>query len=147
MVGPAFSGDGPRSYPVITEDVEILGDIAVAGRLEFSGRLKGNLCAGGELVVGQGAVIAGTVEAEAADIAGKIQGDVIVAGRVRLRPEAMVYGSVMGAAIVVDEGAIIESTIMTDRPDRAAPDFSNIFNRLAKVDGESVRGSDDASGV
>lgn len=127
--GGTGPGDGSPRHPSITGDVEIRGDLAFSGRLEFDGRLEGNLRSGDELVVGESAVISGTVEAETADIAGSIQGEVIVAGRALFRPGAMVYGSVMAGAIVIEEGAVIDAAITTDRSGRAAPDPSDVFRR------------------
>jgi len=127
----------PFAHPIITEDVEIRGNLNFSGILEFNGRLEGDLSSNGELVVGENACIKGTVEAETADIAGKIQGDVITEGRVRIRPEAMIYGTVMGGSVAIDEGAIIEGTVMTHKPDRPAPDFSYIFNRLSRREGSA----------
>lgn len=135
-VGGNRPGDGPGSGngsippPIITEDVEIRGEIAAAGPLEFNGRLQGDLRSGGELVIGDAAVIGGTVGAQTADISGKIKGDV-VARRVRLRPGAMVYGSVMGGAIAIEEGAMVEATIVPDRPARAAQDTGTVFRKLS----------------
>lgn len=122
----------PLAHPIITEDVEIRGNLNFSGRLEFNGRLEGDLSSNGELIMGENAFIKGTVEAETADVAGKIQGDVITEGRVRIRPEAMIYGTVMGGSVAIDEGAVIEGTVMTHKPDRPAPDFSYIFDRLSR---------------
>lgn len=132
-------------HPVITEDVEIRGEITFSGRLEFNGRFEGNLDSGGELIVGESAVIKGTVNVETADIAGKIQGDVVTSGRVHLRPEAMIYGDVKAGVIVVEEGAIVEGKISTTQPDRPAPDFANIFSRLSKGEGSKARRFADSS--
>lgn len=130
-----------HQQPLITEDVEIRGELSFAGRLEFNGRLDGNMCAGGDLVVGKEALIRGTVESEAADVAGKIQGDLIVTGRLHLRPDAMVYGNIMGGGIVVDQGAVVDGMIITERPDRPSPDFSHIFRHLSKDDAGDKSGN------
>lgn len=137
--GASYASPARPSHPVITEDVEIRGEITFSGRLEFNGRFEGTLSSGGELIVGESAVVKGTIEVETADIAGKIMGDVITSGRVHLRPEAMIYGDVKAGVIVVEEGAIVEGKISTAQPDRPSPDFSNIFSRLAKGDGAKSR--------
>lgn len=137
--GSPYASPSRPSHPIITEDVEIRGEITFSGRLEFNGRFEGNLSSGGELIVGESAVVKGTVEVETADIAGKIMGDVITSGRVHLRPEAMIYGDVKAGVIVVEEGAIVEGKLSTAQPDRPAPDFANIFTRLSKSDGSKTR--------
>ena len=88
----------------------------------------------GEVIIGESAVIKGTVAAETADIAGKIQGDVIIAGAVTLRSDAMIFGTVKAGSMSVEEGAVVQGKILARRSDRPAQDFSNIFNRLPKHD-------------
>jgi len=127
-----YANSSRAAHPIITEDVEIRGEITFSGRLEFNGRFEGTLESGGELIVGESAVIKGTVQVETADVAGKIMGDVITTGRVHLRPEAMIYGDVKAGVIVVEEGAIVDGKISIAQPDRPAPDFANIFSRLSK---------------
>lgn len=139
--GEADNGHGPpngsplvSTHPVITADIEVCGDISFSGRLEFHGRLQGNLSSDGEVIIGESAVIKGTVAAETADIAGKIQGDVIIAGAVTLRSDAMIFGTVKAGSMSVEEGAVVQGKILARRSDRPAQDFSNIFNRLPKHD-------------
>ena len=134
-----YDSPSRTAHPIITEDVEIRGEITFSGRLEFNGRFEGTLDSGGELIVGESAVVKGTVQVETADIAGKIMGDVITTGRVHLRPEAMIYGDVKAGVIVVEEGAIVDGKISITQPDRPAPDFANIFSRLSKGDARARR--------
>jgi cytoskeletal protein CcmA (bactofilin family) len=137
--GASYASPAQGSHPIITEDVEIRGEITFTGRLEFNGRFEGTLDSGGELIVGEEALIKGSIHVETADIAGKIQGDVATTGRVRLRPEAIIHGDIKAGVVVVEEGAIVEGRITTSQPDRPAPDFSNIFTRLTRTEGSKRR--------
>gem|GEM_PF-1303453 len=116
--------------PVITEDVEIKGELAFSGELEFNGRFEGTLDSDGSLIVGEKAVIKGDIGAETAIVAGKVQGDIKTLNKVHLRPDAMVYGDIQAGTVVVDEGAVVEGKITTTTNERGAPDFNNIFSRL-----------------
>lgn len=125
-----YSSVGGGVRPVITEDVEIKGELAFSGELEFNGRFEGQLKSGGSLTVGESAMIKGTINAESAIIAGKIQGDVTAVARVHLRPEAMVFGDIKAKVIVIEEGALVDGKILITDTDRPTPDFENIFSRV-----------------
>jgi len=125
-----YSSIGGGTRPVITEDVEIKGELAFSGELEFNGRFEGTLESDGSLLVGEKAIIKGNVGAESAVISGKIQGDVKATGRIHLRAEAMIYGDIRAYAIVIEEGASVDGKVVTTQTEKAAPDFSTIFTRL-----------------
>jgi cytoskeletal protein CcmA (bactofilin family) len=126
-----YSSVGGSVRPVITEDVEIKGELAFSGELEFNGRFEGQLKSGGSLTVGESALIKGTLNAESAVIAGKIQGDITATGKIHLRPEAMVFGDIRAKVIVIEEGALVDGKILITDTDRPSPDFDNMFSRVS----------------
>jgi cytoskeletal protein CcmA (bactofilin family) len=126
----SYSSFGGAPHPVITEDVEIRGELAFSGELEFNGRFEGHLESDGVLRVGEKAIIKGGISAESAIIAGRVQGDVTVTGRAHLRAQALILGDIHAAVVIIEEGAWIEGKVYTTAQDREAPDFSNMFARL-----------------
>jgi cytoskeletal protein CcmA (bactofilin family) len=125
-----YTNVGGTSRPIITEDVEIKGELSFSGELEFHGRFEGSIESEGSITIGQNAIIKGGISANSADIAGKMQGNVTTTGRVHLRPEAMIYGDIKASVVVVEEGATVDGRIITNTTEKAQPDFSNIFTRL-----------------
>lgn len=136
-----YSSVGGSNRPVITEDVEIKGELSFSGELEFNGRFDGVIDSEGSITVGQSAIIKGNITANSADIAGKMQGNVTSAGRVHLRPEAMIYGDIKASVVVVEEGATVDGRIITSTVEKTAPDFSNIFTRLSNRKRGHVNGA------
>ncbi len=127
----AYAAVGGATRPIITEDVEVKGELAFSGELELNGRFEGTLESDGALTVGPKAVIKGTITAESVVMAGKLQGDVTASGRVHLRPDAMVFGNITAGVIVIEEGATVEGKIITNQSNRETPDFGNVFTKLA----------------
>ncbi len=125
-----YSAFGGNPHPVITEDVEICGELAFSGELEFNGRFEGSLESDGILHVGQAAIIKGGITAESAVIAGKVQGDVRVTGKVHLRSSAVILGNVDASIVSIEEGAQVQGKVVTSASEKALPDFSSIFTRL-----------------
>jgi len=126
-----YSSVGLPGKPVITEDVEIKGELAFTGELEFNGRFEGQLKSGGTLTIGDTALLKGTINAESIVIAGKIQGDVTASNRIHLRPEAMVLGNIKAKVIVIEEGAFVDGKILISDADRSTPDFDNMFSKVS----------------
>ncbi|GEM_PF-1624589 len=118
------------SYPMINEDVEIRGELAFGERLDFNGRFEGTIQSDGYLTVGEAALVKGNVYVGSALIAGKIQGEVVVADRLHLKPEAIIHGDVKAASIVIEDGAYITGKIITTPNERSSVDFSLLFSRL-----------------
>src|SRR5256712_8677419 len=74
--------------------VEFKGVITYDGTVRIDGRLEGEIHTEGVLVVGEAAVITAQVTAGTVISRGKITGDVVASGKVRLLAPAVLNGSV-----------------------------------------------------
>lgn len=115
--------------PLITEDVELKGELAFTGELEFNGRFEGTLDSDGAITVGERAIIKGNINASSAIISGKIQGNIIATGKVHVRSNAIVHGDIQATVIEIEEGASVNGKLSI-KNDRETPNFGNIFTRL-----------------
>lgn len=115
--------------PLITEDVELKGELAFTGELEFNGRFEGTLDSDGAITVGDRAIIKGNINAASAVVSGKIQGNIITTGKVHVRANAIIHGDIQATVIEIEEGASVNGKLVI-KNDRETPNFGNIFTRL-----------------
>jgi cytoskeletal protein CcmA (bactofilin family) len=124
------SSVGRSSGPVITENVEIRGEMSFAGELTFNGRFEGDINAEGHLTIGEQALIKGNVLAGSADIGGKISGSVLASGQVHLQAQAVILGDVTAESVSIEQGAFVKGKVTTTQTAQSSDDFSHLFQRL-----------------
>lgn len=91
---------------VIASDVRIVGDIITQGEIQVDGQVDGDItCA--NLVIGEGARIAGEVTAEHVRVHGELTGK-INASVVRIAKSARVIGDVVHETLEIEAGAHVE---------------------------------------
>lgn len=104
----------------------IQGDVIFSGGLHLDGSVTGSVKATGKdisrLVVGESAVVEGSVEAPVVELHGLVRGDIAGSRRVVLGPKARVEGNVQYGALEVAAGASIKGKLMKlEEPEKAAP--------------------------
>ena len=123
------AGDGPRAFALPTQGELIIGsDLSIEGqsitiRCKGSLRLNGNIQADlhcVELLVGEPAVVAGSIVAEKVAVFGRVSG-AIFGDSVVLHSTAHVEGDISSRSLVVEEGARFDgrSRKATDRAEVA----------------------------
>ena len=94
----------------------IQGDVLFSGGLHLDGSVTGSVRSTGEgvarLVVGEAAVIEGSVEAPVVELHGLVRGDIVASGRVTLGPRGRVEGNVQYGALEVAAGASIKGKLV-----------------------------------
>ncbi len=118
--GPGDDGGVHFGNFTLSAGDTLSGDQMVMGaaRLERESVLNGNLVVMGAFTLEEDALINGDVTVMgAADIAGKVGGDVTAAGPIYLRKTAHVTGDVSTpAALNREDGAVVEGTISSEAP-------------------------------
>ena len=86
----------------------------LSGELRFAGsvRLEGQVQAGKTVIVGEGAQVDATIEAETLEVYGTVVGDIRVSRQTVLHKTAHVEGEIQTAGIVVEEGARFKGCIV-----------------------------------
>jgi len=106
---PKASRAGPPGLSFIGPEVLVSGDLATDGQLHVDGRIDGNVrCA--QLVQGEAGIIAGTVTAAEARIAGTVEGPVSVR-TLFVEASARIIGDVAYETISIDAGAQIDGRL------------------------------------
>ena len=106
---------GPLYF--IGSDVVVSGDVAAKGQIHIDGRIDGNVACE-TLIQGGGGVIAGNIAADAAHLAGLVDGTV-KARLVTLEATARVTGDVTYETLSIAAGAAIEGRLTRKEAARA----------------------------
>lgn len=81
------------------------GTLTSPGDVHVRGRVVGRIQADGKVVVAQEGHVEGEVNADNADIAGRVEGDVRIESRLILKSTARIDGNIYTNRLVVEEGA------------------------------------------
>lgn len=104
------SGTAAAPLSIIAAGVRIVGDIITQGEIQIDGHVEGDIsCA--TLVVGEGAHVAGEVNAEHVRVHGKLTGK-IDAAQVRIARSAHVVGDITHESLEIEAGAYLEGHLV-----------------------------------
>ena len=107
-VSPTFVADGVR----FTGDVETTGPLVVCGTIRGDGRV------GGALSMAATSTWEGEIHAEAAIVAGRITGKLVIEHKLEVGATAVIRADIVAGSIAVAKGAVIdgEVTITSGQP-------------------------------
>ena len=119
---PADSGPEPAGSPCqLGKTITIAGTVTSQDPLVFNGQLDGEIDVSNRLVVGHPARIEGIVRAASLTAAGKIQGQVTVAGSLHMEQSATISGRVETARLSVVDGAVLDGELKMSNQQRKEP--------------------------
>lgn len=107
-VSPTFVAEGSR----FSGDIETSGPLVVCGAIRGDGRV------GGALSMAAQSEWDGEIHAEAAVVAGRISGRLVIAGKLEVGATAIIKADIVARDIAVAKGAIVEGevTITSGQP-------------------------------
>ena len=95
---------------IIAKNTKITGDIESDGDFRIDGTLEGTLKTKGRVILGIEGLVKGRVEAENADLEGKITGTLIVGNLLSVKSTANVSGEVVIGKLSVEPGATFNAS-------------------------------------
>jgi|SRR5579884_2203721 len=99
------SGEKDENFTFLGRGVDFQGVIRFEGTVRVDGRLEGEIHTKGTLIVGEHAMIKGTVSAGVLVCGGKIHAAVTATEKVQLLKSAVVIGDIRAPLISMEEGA------------------------------------------
>lgn len=107
-VSPTFVAEGSR----FSGDIETSGPLVVCGAIRGDGRV------GGALSMAAQSEWDGEIHAEAAVVAGRISGKLVIAGKLEVGSTAIIKADIVARDIAVAKGAVVEGevTITSGQP-------------------------------
>jgi cytoskeletal protein CcmA (bactofilin family) len=114
-------------FTVISEGDVLVGRLALSGNGQVLGSFDGDVTCPGELLVGAEARVRADVEAHDLVIAGHINGNVVVRGRLKITTTGRLEGDAHVGSLIVQEGGVHFGLLhvypdgLPDRPSDTVP--------------------------
>ena len=90
---------------IIGTETRLTGDLESTGDIRVDGSIDGHVTVKQRLVLGEGGIIKGDIEAKNATIAGLLKGNIRVENTLVLKPSARIDGDISTDKIVIESGA------------------------------------------
>jgi cytoskeletal protein CcmA (bactofilin family) len=100
-----------ESPTFVTEGSRITGDLETTGPLVVCGTVTGDGRVGGTLHMSSTAQWQGEVHAQAAVIAGRITGRLVIADRLEVGATAVIRADIVARTVAIAKGAVIEGAV------------------------------------
>lgn len=119
-----------RAETFIDDRCVLAGELCFGENVRINGRVEGQIRAEKAVIVGEGAEIDATIDADTLEVYGTVVGDIRVTRGTTLHKTARVEGEIQTAGIVVEEGARFKGCIVigpNDEPTaspKSPPDIS-----------------------
>lgn len=112
---PAIERRRPREtnggLSIVARDLTVTGDLEAAGVIRIEGRVLGNVQAGDQVLLSEGAVIEGNVSTREAVIGGRVHGSIAASERIELQAEAVVEGDLFTPRLLIQEGGKVNGGV------------------------------------
>jgi cytoskeletal protein CcmA (bactofilin family) len=99
------------NFSVFDAHISITGDLETDGALRIDGRLEGSIHRADLIVVGEGASVVGDITAREVIVGGAVTGNIFAAQRTELLSSGIVAGDIRSAAILVQEGGVVQGRL------------------------------------
>jgi cytoskeletal protein CcmA (bactofilin family) len=133
-VTPPSTQEINKITSVIAKSAEFHGDLKLAEGIKIDGLVRGNVTIDGDglLIVSEGAVVEGDVNARTAIISGRIAGHARIA-RLILQPSATIDGELSYSMVKMAEGATVTGSMnRTPNPSQfMGPNVTPIMSAVA----------------
>jgi cytoskeletal protein CcmA (bactofilin family) len=106
-------------FTSIDATTEISGKLRCGETIRIDGRVKGEIRCEKTVIIGQGAIVEATIQADAVVIGGEVKGDIVAKRKVTLESTGRVTGDLSTPGIVIEEGAMLEGRIVIGVDERA----------------------------
>ncbi len=98
-------GEKFKTSSVVGKETEFKGSLKDKESIRIDGKFEGEIEVGGDLIVGENAVIKANIKAKSVSIGGKVVGDVNCEGKVELFSSGSLEGKVKASDLTIAEGA------------------------------------------
>jgi cytoskeletal protein CcmA (bactofilin family) len=84
------------------------GKMTFEGIFRLDGKVVGEIFNSGTLILGEAAIVKGTLRVNALILDGRVEGEVNAKERVEIHSKGKIYGTIMAPILVVQDGGIFE---------------------------------------
>lgn len=116
-----FNEPDNTTINLISAGTDIIGDVKSSGDIRIDGSLTGNLNTKGKIVIGPTGKVKGEVICKNSEVAGLIEGKIIVGQLLNLKASSKIYGDIVTSKLSIEPGAMFSGTCkMSDTDINAA---------------------------
>jgi cytoskeletal protein CcmA (bactofilin family) len=116
-----FNEPDNTTINLISAGTDIIGDVKSSGDIRIDGTLSGNLNTKGKVVIGPTGKVKGEVICKNSEVAGVIEGKIIVGQLLNLKASSKIYGDIVTSKLSIEPGALFSGTCkMSDTEINAA---------------------------
>jgi cytoskeletal protein CcmA (bactofilin family) len=116
-----FNEPDNTTINLISAGTEIIGDVKSGGDIRIDGTLTGNLNTKGKVVIGPTGKVKGEVICKNSEVAGLIEGKIIVGQLLNLKASSKILGDIATSKLSIEPGAMFTGTCkMSDTEINAA---------------------------
>lgn len=90
---------------ILGAGTQINGDLLTAGDIRIDGKIAGNVSSDAKVVLGETGEVTGNIVSQSAEIAGTINGDVVIKENLFIKATAKVNGNISSDKLVIENGA------------------------------------------
>ena len=108
-----------RDAALISQGVEMNGQLKVPHSLRIEGEFRGQLESGGSVFVSDTGAVEAPIRAKAVEIYGAVAGDITASREVVIHPTGRLHGNVETPSLVVMRGAFFNGQTHMYRPEKA----------------------------
>jgi cytoskeletal protein CcmA (bactofilin family) len=101
-----FNEPDNSTINLISIGTDITGDIKSNGDIRIDGSLTGNLVTKGKVVIGTTGKVKGEVNCKNSEVAGIIDGKIIVGQLLNLKASSKIYGEIVTSKLAIEPGAV-----------------------------------------
>ena len=101
----------PEPGAILGKGSRFEGKLSFDGTVRIDGEFKGDITSEGKLVVGDNALIEGTIAVGIAVVSGAITGALEAKTLIELKPHARVNGDIVTGSLVIERGAQFDGTV------------------------------------
>jgi cytoskeletal protein CcmA (bactofilin family) len=99
--------NGALNYTRLGRACTIIGTVLLQNPALIDGRMEGEIVTTAPLTIGENADVAARINAPSVLVFGRVRGD-ISAGRIEIRPPAVVAGNLSSPVLIVEQGAMVD---------------------------------------
>lgn len=96
---------------IIGEDTQIKGEIVTKGSIRMGGEFDGKIHASGDVLIGEGSHVTGTISGAKIIVSGDVNGNISANGGLEITKRGKVYGDIVSDKLIVDEGAVYKGKV------------------------------------
>ncbi len=106
-----LEGSDNGNFTVLGKDVTFKGIVHFHSTVQLDSSIEGEIHAKGMLVIGENAIIRGTIIAETIVTRGKIHGNITASGKIQLLKPGVLLGDISTPSFSMEEGSFFKGSI------------------------------------